>query len=812
MAKPPFKKYIIPIFLIGFFITLPASANVVINEIQIGGESSTDEFVELYNNGSEEVNLNGWRLSKRTASGTESNLLTTFPETNIAGNSTLVIAHTNFSGAADLTYSTQNSIASNNTVVLYSDSGDTIIDLVGMGDATSFENTSAPVPENNMSISRSNGKDTNNNATDFKIGSPTPGAASSTPQSNETGTTPTGTSSPQVNYAAGSIVINEFVSDPTPDEEEWIELLNTTSNEIFLDGWTIEDGSGKRINLSNRIVGNDYLVIEKPTFALNNTGDIIILRSPDEKIIDEVAYGNWDDGNAENNAPATEDPNSIARNENGEYFVTDTPTKGQTNVFSLIPEENNSQDTASKTEIIISELLPNPLGSDWGEFIELYNVSNQSIDLTNWKLKDSDGQTFTFSENIFLAGNNYLVLYRETTGIVLNNVGGDFVKLYKPDSDRAISSATYKGSAANQQSWALVNDVWLWTPSVTPGSENIYIPPNQPPSITIYAPAKADVGETIFLSAEDTFDLEGDPFELNWNLGNGNFAVGELVNYSYPKAGIYTINVSAWQNKNKASEENFTINIGNTAKPKVAGVSQNDNVVTNLSNEDFIKGIVTAGINDIEPNIIYIGALSGNTGGLRIDIPEGVGFDINRGDLIEVSGKIKNVAGEPRLQVTAVENIKFLKNENEIEPVEYDEDNAAELLGELVKITGTVGKGTSAGFYLEHDAGTMRIVVPKTIAPKRPFPTGTEATVTGILSKTSAGYRILTRDENDVLGYAPEITISSPPVSTPVPWYKNSTIIFSSGIAFIVLAAFYQLQKQQQKRLEPELIEEEIDF
>ncbi|MCG2701245.1 helix-hairpin-helix domain-containing protein, partial [Candidatus Parcubacteria bacterium] len=41
----------------------------------------------------------------------------------------------------------------------------------------------------------------------------------------------------------GDIVINEFVSDPTDNDVEWIELYNNTNKEIDLTDWTIEEGS-----------------------------------------------------------------------------------------------------------------------------------------------------------------------------------------------------------------------------------------------------------------------------------------------------------------------------------------------------------------------------------------------------------------------------------------------------------------------------------------------------------------------------------------------------------------------------------------
>ena len=64
-----------------FPLSTSASNNgIVIQSFRISGESSSDEYFEIYNSSDLGVDLSGWRLSKKTASGNVSNLLTTFPE------------------------------------------------------------------------------------------------------------------------------------------------------------------------------------------------------------------------------------------------------------------------------------------------------------------------------------------------------------------------------------------------------------------------------------------------------------------------------------------------------------------------------------------------------------------------------------------------------------------------------------------------------------------------------------------------------------------------------------------------------------
>ncbi len=166
------------------------ATHVVISEIQIAGGNSNDELVELYNPTDSAINLGGYRLSRVTASGgTLSNLLTTFPDVVIPANGYFLIASSEYddSTAADATYSTSSHLASNNTVILYSDAGSTIVDKVGLGSATEREGDPVDNPSANGSVERKawasssaetmagggsdssagNGEDTEDNSTDF---------------------------------------------------------------------------------------------------------------------------------------------------------------------------------------------------------------------------------------------------------------------------------------------------------------------------------------------------------------------------------------------------------------------------------------------------------------------------------------------------------------------------------------------------------------------------------------------------------------------------------------------------------------------
>jgi hypothetical protein len=168
------------------------AGNVVISEIQIATTSAVGDFVELYNPTSGQVDLNGFKLVKRTSSGSTDTQLVSF------GSGDKIEAHgfilwCNTSIATDLNCDKHNlgTIANNNSIGLRNGNLDTgeVIDAVTIGVALHSlgEGGLPATPGANQSIERKaksssdatsmgvggadefagNGEDTDNNANDF---------------------------------------------------------------------------------------------------------------------------------------------------------------------------------------------------------------------------------------------------------------------------------------------------------------------------------------------------------------------------------------------------------------------------------------------------------------------------------------------------------------------------------------------------------------------------------------------------------------------------------------------------------------------
>lgn len=135
-------------------------------------------------------------------------------------------------------------------------------------------------------------------------------------------------------WASDDLVkINEFSSHSASD---WIEIYNGNTQAINLSGYIIEDGFPDTLNLSGTIAGQSYLVFN--TGMLNQDGDIIKLKNG-STIIDQVAYGAYDDGNLLDNPTPPAAGESLARTpdgkdtgiDNADFIIDTTPTQGGSN-------------------------------------------------------------------------------------------------------------------------------------------------------------------------------------------------------------------------------------------------------------------------------------------------------------------------------------------------------------------------------------------------------------------------------------------------------------------------------------------------
>lgn len=424
-------------------------------------------------------------------------------------------------------------------------------------------------------------------------------------------------------FKSGNILINEFVSDPSDGEVEWIELYNTFfDRDVDLTGWYIEEGSGAKTYLQGIIARSGpgkYFILEKPKGNLNNKGDIIKLFSSDKILIDQVVYGNWNSGGS--NAPVTGDPYSVARKFDGfntfnnkeDFLITTTPTKGAPNVITsleseeeAIPEERAQYDYSQ--DIVISEIFPDPVGDDSkDEFIELFNKGDRSVNLKGWKLGDLSQRKYEFKTDLFIKSKEYFFIKREESKIALNN-NGDEIMLYRPMGNTPFQKLKYDKAI---EGWSYAWDInktdplsnnsvlqlfYFWTEVPTPGQENIIKKINHPPVVDFSCPEKAPVNTSIFFDSSDTFDPDEDVLVFKWDFGDGVILNLNNPEHGYREPGLYSVKLTVSDGEHEISKEK-TINIFSSETNELKGDSASFAIGSEFSGGRLI-------INEFLPNPI----------------------------------------------------------------------------------------------------------------------------------------------------------------------------------------------------------------
>jgi DNA/RNA endonuclease YhcR with UshA esterase domain len=582
-------SFVLFIFLFGKIEA--ANQDIIITEIMydLPGNDEGREWIELYNKGTEEVTILGGSTSNswRFFDGTSNRILSSTPyqgSLTIKPGEYVILVQDPLKFKEDYPdFPDSITIIQVSAMSLKNTSNTIGLRIGSQGDLwsqVSYDQTLG-ANGNGKSLERLG---TTDSFLESLVERGTPGkensvnSAQNQPTPTPTPTfSPSPTPTPSFEYFPSDVVINEFLPDPPDGEEEWIELYNNTQKEIDLTGWYIEEGSGAQTFLSGKILPRGFFVVEKIKGYLNNSGDIIFLKDKTGNVIDKVTYGNFDDGNIEDNAPTAKDPYSIARvfdgkdtDEDNLDFKISNSTKGATNqVLGSISFVSN---------IIINEILPNPKGDDSeNEFIELKNLNNFDVDLENWYLQDLSNTKFVLSSKKIstkIPKNGFLVIYRKDSKIALNNVDKDCLKLFQPDGT-LVDSVCYSGKVLEDVSFAKTQKGdFEWTEKLTPGTENIILKPNSPPTAQISAnKEKAFVGEEVIFDGSDSFDPDGDELEFLWDFGDGKTAQGIIVSHSFSKAKNYKVTLEVKDKRGASDKANLKIEILKKENPTLSNFS-----------------------------------------------------------------------------------------------------------------------------------------------------------------------------------------------------------------------------------------------
>ena len=711
------RVFIYGLIFLGLFFYSPSFAatadHLVISQAQTSGGAgkTNNDFIEIYNPAGQDIDLQGMRLVKRTKTAASDTLIKSFTKPAIIkAYGYYLWANSSFTDIATTPDATSTVIiADNNGVALRNGPNNTgaIVDSVAWGEAANaFIESSvfAANPEANQSIERlpgsgqGNGQDTDNNSADFfqqasphprnsLSGVEQPQAEESAAEEEEPAPSTSPADSEQTPFGGLTLEISEIMVNPEGADggNEWVELHNFGGEEEDLSGWIVDDSaednalgsSAYKIDEGVAIGAGEYAVIQIPKgrFALNNSGgDAVRIFDPQENIRIKKEY-------AENAISGY----AYARNNQDQWEWTQTPTPGAENSFEAV--------VVYTDKLRISEVHPNPEGPDEeGEFIEIHNFSEDSLDLAGWIVADSR-KKFTISEEDFfdteVAEDGFFVIYREVSRISLNNSGTESVLLLNPDGD-VVSEIEFdaKGKGAMSYSWN--GTVYQWTTKETPGFENEIVFPKD---------AQA-----------------------------GNFAEEEI-------AGQESDDERANQNQTTDEPEQ----IEEVPLSEVRQMKQGDFLLT--------SGVVVVPPGVLEEKVLY---LQGS--GIRVQLAELPNFIFSVGDLVQFAGEVDSFHNELQLSVSDAQTIKVLDEGLEILPtIAATGDIGENLEGNLVTISGTLSSQQGQTIFIDDGTGEARILIRDSTGITKPdMRKGDYLQITGVVSQFNENYRVLPRFQEDI--------------------------------------------------------------
>jgi hypothetical protein len=246
----------------------------------------------------------------------------------------------------------------------------------------------------------------------------------------------------------GRVIINEIMYAPGSNECEWVEIYNNSDSIVNLKNWKISDNSLTQVIITvndkflnpqgymviaqnstiftkHPSIDSNKVIINSSIPSLNNTGDAVIIYKVSGAVSDRIDYlPDWGGSGV-----------SLERiNING---VSNDPTNWASSIGceGSTPTYINSISSAvhyNRNELVINEIMAAPLTGN-PEYIELYNPTNQNINIAGWLYTETGGsQNITDTCSAIIKPGMYAVLAADTT------IYTAFPYLRTPDSTQKV--------------------------------------------------------------------------------------------------------------------------------------------------------------------------------------------------------------------------------------------------------------------------------------------------------------------------------------------------------------------------------------
>lgn len=232
-------------------------------------------------------------------------------------------------------------------------------------------------------------------------------------------------------FASEIIKINEVMYNTSSDRPEWIEFINVSPDSINLKDWSVSDvlttpTKAVITPLDVYVLPGEYFIISRDTSfirfypevqckifysgfgTLGNTSDGIVLYDFRNGIIDSLFYrSSW---GSKTNVSLERISLTEATNDSTNWTLSLSQkgsTPGKVNsIFNLPSYQRNI--------VVINEIMFDP-DIDNNEYIEIYNIGNDSVNIGGWTISDEKGNSFKlFSTSFSIPPKSYFLLIADS--------------------------------------------------------------------------------------------------------------------------------------------------------------------------------------------------------------------------------------------------------------------------------------------------------------------------------------------------------------------------------------------------------------
>ena len=356
------------------------------------------------------------------------------------------------------------------------------------------------------------------------------------------------------------VLVNSTIDGAPLPDGEWVEVHNQGNGDLDMQGWMIMDGMGNITQIDMMSLEHNQT---QPGTSIVADGRRLIQFYPDNQLWDNYNHLMLIDifGTVVSKAWWTSDPGlnvSLVEPQNllQPWQPAAWPTPGQ-------PEPGTTIVTG---DVVFNEIYPDAVGNDtssWpnGEWIEIMNAGNNSVDIANWHFT-SGSRNFNInviqlpfkSDTILQPGEIALVAINGSQGFYLKNTNPDTIEL-RDSSNQIISTITYNSSTEGESNWFWNGD-WSQAPWPTPGQPNPSTSPYTGDHTITITEILAHCSDDSILPSDDWVEVmndgsnmidlkgwrmlsdDGDLFHMRddrvWNTSSSIIAPGERMVFTTP--------------------------------------------------------------------------------------------------------------------------------------------------------------------------------------------------------------------------------------------------------------------------------------